>query len=152
MFYYSNINILDGTGLRQIFYSKSEAFSFTVVYWHERPIMLWQCVYSGLNRIPGLCWSSRLHCCPKSTNHTHQWLNSVLTHTVHFYITAEKGEIKPLRVSKNKILSCVCVCVLGLSPPVKKTELDSPSPQEDSPRLGSFTQHHRPVIAVHSGQ
>ncbi|XP_053177734.1 nuclear factor 1 C-type isoform X4 [Scomber japonicus] len=39
----------------------------------------------------------------------------------------------------------------SLSPPVKKTELDSPSPQEDSPRLGSFTQHHRPVIAVHSG-
>ncbi|XP_070688067.1 nuclear factor 1 C-type isoform X3 [Pempheris klunzingeri] len=39
----------------------------------------------------------------------------------------------------------------GLSPPVKKVELDSPSPQEDSPRLGSFTQHHRPVIAVHSG-
>lgn len=39
----------------------------------------------------------------------------------------------------------------GLSPPVKKTEMDSPSPQEDSPRLGSFTQHHRPVIAVHSG-
>uniref|UniRef100_A0A8D2ZXV5 Nuclear factor 1 n=1 Tax=Scophthalmus maximus TaxID=52904 RepID=A0A8D2ZXV5_SCOMX len=39
----------------------------------------------------------------------------------------------------------------GLSPPVKKAELDSPSPQEDSPRLGSFTQHHRPVIAVHSG-
>nr|XP_046246768.1 nuclear factor 1 C-type isoform X7 [Scatophagus argus] len=39
----------------------------------------------------------------------------------------------------------------GLSPPVKKAELDSPSPQEESPRLGSFTQHHRPVIAVHSG-
>ncbi|XP_024908787.1 nuclear factor 1 C-type isoform X3 [Cynoglossus semilaevis] len=39
----------------------------------------------------------------------------------------------------------------GLSPPVKKAELDSPSPQEDSPRLGTFTQHHRPVIAVHSG-
>ncbi|XP_058493762.1 nuclear factor 1 C-type isoform X3 [Solea solea] len=39
----------------------------------------------------------------------------------------------------------------GLSPPVKKAELDSPSPQEDSPRMGSFTQHHRPVIAVHSG-
>ncbi|XP_028258956.1 nuclear factor 1 C-type isoform X2 [Parambassis ranga] len=39
----------------------------------------------------------------------------------------------------------------GLSPPVKKSELDSPSPQEDSPRMGSFTQHHRPVIAVHSG-
>lgn len=37
----------------------------------------------------------------------------------------------------------------GLSPTVKKTELDSP-PQENSPRLG-FTQHHRPVIAVHSG-
>ena len=46
----------------------------------------------------------------------------------------------------------MCVFVLGLSPPVKKAELDSPSPQEDSPRLGSFTQHHRPVIAVHSGQ
>ncbi|GAA6081245.1 nuclear factor 1 C-type isoform X4, partial [Tachysurus ichikawai] len=29
--------------------------------------------------------------------------------------------------------------------------MDSPSPQESSPRLGSFTQHHRPVIAVHSG-
>lgn len=28
--------------------------------------------------------------------------------------------------------------------------MDSPSPQEHSPRLG-FTQHHRPVIAVHSG-
>ncbi|XP_032428440.1 nuclear factor 1 C-type isoform X1 [Xiphophorus hellerii] len=39
----------------------------------------------------------------------------------------------------------------GLSPPVKKAELDSPSPQEGSPRMGSFTQHHRPVIAVHSG-
>ncbi|XP_068174794.1 nuclear factor 1 C-type-like isoform X2 [Antennarius striatus] len=39
----------------------------------------------------------------------------------------------------------------GLSPPVKKAELDSPSHQEDSPRLDSFTQHHRPVIAVHSG-
>ncbi|XP_062854855.1 nuclear factor 1 C-type isoform X1 [Trichomycterus rosablanca] len=39
----------------------------------------------------------------------------------------------------------------GLSP-VKKTEMDSPSPQESSsPRLSSFTQHHRPVIAVHSG-
>ncbi|XP_051930002.1 nuclear factor 1 C-type isoform X2 [Hippocampus zosterae] len=39
----------------------------------------------------------------------------------------------------------------GASPPVKKAELDSPSAQENSPRLGSFTQHHRPVIAVHSG-
>ncbi|XP_013863506.1 nuclear factor 1 C-type isoform X1 [Austrofundulus limnaeus] len=39
----------------------------------------------------------------------------------------------------------------GLSPPVKKVELDSPSPQEDSPRMASLTQHHRPVIAVHSG-
>uniref|UniRef100_A0A8B9I0C6 Nuclear factor I/C n=1 Tax=Astyanax mexicanus TaxID=7994 RepID=A0A8B9I0C6_ASTMX len=39
----------------------------------------------------------------------------------------------------------------GMSPTVKKTEMDSPSPQESSPRLGSFTQHHRPVIAVHSG-
>ncbi|TNN61749.1 Nuclear factor 1 C-type [Liparis tanakae] len=39
----------------------------------------------------------------------------------------------------------------GPSPPVKKAELDSPSSQEDSPRLGSFTQHHRPVISVHSG-
>uniref|UniRef100_A0AAY4AY79 Nuclear factor 1 n=1 Tax=Denticeps clupeoides TaxID=299321 RepID=A0AAY4AY79_9TELE len=39
----------------------------------------------------------------------------------------------------------------GISPTVKKTEMDSPSPQESSPRLGSFTQHHRPVIAVHSG-
>lgn len=39
----------------------------------------------------------------------------------------------------------------GVSPTVKKTEMDSPSPQESSPRLGSFTQHHRPVIAVHSG-
>ncbi|XP_073766381.1 nuclear factor 1 C-type isoform X8 [Danio rerio] len=38
----------------------------------------------------------------------------------------------------------------GISPTVKKTEMDSPSPQESSPRLG-FTQHHRPVIAVHSG-
>ncbi|XP_016053417.1 PREDICTED: nuclear factor 1 C-type [Miniopterus natalensis] len=43
----------------------------------------------------------------------------------------------------------------GISSPVKKTEIDkspfnSPSPQ-DSPRLSSFTQHHRPVIAVHSG-
>uniref|UniRef100_A0A4W2G1Z1 Nuclear factor 1 n=1 Tax=Bos indicus x Bos taurus TaxID=30522 RepID=A0A4W2G1Z1_BOBOX len=42
----------------------------------------------------------------------------------------------------------------GISSPVKKTEMDkspfnSPSPQ-DSPRLSSFTQHHRPVIAVHS--
>uniref|UniRef100_A0AAR2LQ02 Nuclear factor 1 n=1 Tax=Pygocentrus nattereri TaxID=42514 RepID=A0AAR2LQ02_PYGNA len=39
----------------------------------------------------------------------------------------------------------------GISPTVKKTEMDSPSPQESSPRLSSFTQHHRPVIAVHSG-
>ncbi|KPP68772.1 hypothetical protein Z043_112519, partial [Scleropages formosus] len=38
----------------------------------------------------------------------------------------------------------------GMSPAVKKTEMDSPSPQDSSPRL-SFTQHHRPVIAVHSG-
>ncbi|XP_072560159.1 nuclear factor 1 C-type-like isoform X1 [Paramormyrops kingsleyae] len=38
----------------------------------------------------------------------------------------------------------------GMSPTVKKTEMDSPSPQDSSPRL-SFTQHHRPVIAVHSG-
>ncbi|XP_078234975.1 nuclear factor 1 C-type isoform X2 [Pogona vitticeps] len=43
----------------------------------------------------------------------------------------------------------------GISPTVKKTEMDkspfnSPSPQDTSPRL-SFTQHHRPVIAVHSG-
>uniref|UniRef100_A0A8D0HEM8 Nuclear factor 1 n=1 Tax=Sphenodon punctatus TaxID=8508 RepID=A0A8D0HEM8_SPHPU len=42
-----------------------------------------------------------------------------------------------------------------ISPTVKKTEMDkspfnSPSPQ-DSQRLSSFTQHHRPVIAVHSG-
>ncbi|MBN3315569.1 NFIC factor, partial [Atractosteus spatula] len=44
----------------------------------------------------------------------------------------------------------------GISPTVKKTEMDkspfsSPSPQDSSPRLSSFTQHHRPVIAVHSG-
>uniref|UniRef100_A0A8C2FZ06 Nuclear factor 1 n=1 Tax=Cyprinus carpio TaxID=7962 RepID=A0A8C2FZ06_CYPCA len=39
----------------------------------------------------------------------------------------------------------------GISPTVKKTEMDSPSPQESSPRLG-FTQHHRPVIAVHSAE
>ncbi|KAI1882609.1 hypothetical protein AGOR_G00236650 [Albula goreensis] len=38
----------------------------------------------------------------------------------------------------------------GLSPTVKKSEMDSPSPQDSSPRL-TFTQHHRPVIAVHSG-
>lgn len=44
------------------------------------------------------------------------------------------------------------VCVEGLSPPVKKAELDSPSPQEDSPKQSFFTQHHQPVIAVHSGQ
>ncbi|KAF6095786.1 nuclear factor I C [Phyllostomus discolor] len=31
-----------------------------------------------------------------------------------------------------------------------KSPFNSPSPQ-DSPRLSSFTQHHRPVIAVHSG-
>ncbi|XP_034091013.1 nuclear factor 1 C-type isoform X2 [Gymnodraco acuticeps] len=52
----------------------------------------------------------------------------------------------------RRIVSSVCTwrheC---LSPPVKKAELDNPSPQEDSPRMGSFTQHHRPVIAVHSG-
>lgn len=45
----------------------------------------------------------------------------------------------------------------GISPTVKKTEMDkspfnSPSPQDNSPRLSSFTQHHRPVIAVHSGK
>ncbi|XP_041060172.1 nuclear factor 1 C-type isoform X4 [Carcharodon carcharias] len=44
----------------------------------------------------------------------------------------------------------------GISPTVKKTEMDkspfnSPSPQDSSSRLSSFTQHHRPVIAVHSG-
>nr|XP_033812875.1 nuclear factor 1 C-type isoform X1 [Geotrypetes seraphini]XP_033812876.1 nuclear factor 1 C-type isoform X1 [Geotrypetes seraphini] len=44
----------------------------------------------------------------------------------------------------------------GISPTVKKSEIDkspfhSPSPQDSSPRLTSFTQHHRPVIAVHSG-
>ncbi|KAH0625867.1 hypothetical protein JD844_034218 [Phrynosoma platyrhinos] len=44
----------------------------------------------------------------------------------------------------------------SISPTVKKTEMDkspfnSPSPQDTSPRLSSFTQHHRPVIAVHSG-
>ncbi|XP_042198707.1 nuclear factor 1 C-type isoform X5 [Callorhinchus milii] len=44
----------------------------------------------------------------------------------------------------------------GMSPTVKKTEMDkspfnSPSPQDSSSRLSSFTQHHRPVIAVHSG-
>ncbi|XP_041435807.1 nuclear factor 1 C-type isoform X4 [Xenopus laevis] len=44
----------------------------------------------------------------------------------------------------------------GMSPTVKKSELDkspfhSPSPQDISPRISSFTQHHRPVIAVHSG-
>uniref|UniRef100_A0A8C5EEY0 Nuclear factor 1 n=1 Tax=Gouania willdenowi TaxID=441366 RepID=A0A8C5EEY0_GOUWI len=38
----------------------------------------------------------------------------------------------------------------GLSP-VKKTELDPSSPQADSPRMTSFTDQHRPVIAVHSG-
>lgn len=32
-----------------------------------------------------------------------------------------------------------------------KSPFNSPSPQ-DSPRLSSFTQHHRPVIAVHSGE
>nr|XP_051686956.1 uncharacterized protein LOC108176151 [Oryctolagus cuniculus] len=32
-----------------------------------------------------------------------------------------------------------------------KSPFNSPSPQ-DSPRLCSFTQHHRPVIAVHSGE
>ncbi|XP_069920031.1 nuclear factor 1 C-type-like isoform X2 [Oryctolagus cuniculus] len=31
-----------------------------------------------------------------------------------------------------------------------KSPFNSPSPQ-DSPRLSSFTQHHRPVIVVHSG-
>ncbi|XP_078525943.1 nuclear factor 1 C-type isoform X1 [Lissotriton helveticus] len=45
----------------------------------------------------------------------------------------------------------------GISPTVvKKSEMDkspfhSPSPQDSSSRLTSFTQHHRPVIAVHSG-
>ncbi|MEQ2198832.1 hypothetical protein XENOCAPTIV_019208 [Xenoophorus captivus] len=51
-------------------------------------------------------------------------------------------------------MPCSCDCclrIMGLSPPVKKGEIDSPSPQEGSPRMGSFTQHHRPVIAVHSG-
>ncbi|EQB77589.1 hypothetical protein CB1_000413015 [Camelus ferus] len=51
---------------------------------------------------------------------------------------------------------CLLRAYLGISSPVKKTEMDkspfnSPSPQ-DSPRLSSFTQHHRPVIAVHSAQ
>lgn len=44
----------------------------------------------------------------------------------------------------------------GMSPTVKKSELDkspfhSPSPQDTSPRISGYTQHHRPVIAVHSG-
>ncbi|KAM8939296.1 nuclear factor 1 C-type [Pelodytes ibericus] len=44
----------------------------------------------------------------------------------------------------------------GMSPTVKKSEMDkspfhSPSPQDTSPRISGFTQHHRPVIAVHSG-
>ncbi|XP_042671234.1 nuclear factor 1 C-type-like isoform X2 [Centrocercus urophasianus] len=43
----------------------------------------------------------------------------------------------------------------GISPNVKtemdKSPFNSPSPQDSSPRLSSFTQHHRPVIAVHSG-
>lgn len=44
-----------------------------------------------------------------------------------------------------------------MSPTVKKSELDrspfhSPSPQDTSPRISGFTQHHRPVIAVHSGE
>lgn len=33
-----------------------------------------------------------------------------------------------------------------------KSPFNSPSPQDSSPRLSSFTQHHRPVIAVHSGE
>uniref|UniRef100_A0A8V1ACR2 Nuclear factor 1 n=1 Tax=Gallus gallus TaxID=9031 RepID=A0A8V1ACR2_CHICK len=44
----------------------------------------------------------------------------------------------------------------GISPNVKtemdKSPFNSPSPQDSSPRLSSFTQHHRPVIAVHSGE
>lgn len=47
-------------------------------------------------------------------------------------------------------LAVLC-CLSGLSPPVKKTEVDSP-PQKDSPRLAAFTQPHRPIIAVRSGQ
>ncbi|XP_060089110.1 nuclear factor 1 C-type-like [Heteronotia binoei] len=43
----------------------------------------------------------------------------------------------------------------GISPTIKKdmdkSPFNSPSPQDSSPRLTSFTQHHRPVIAVHSG-
>uniref|UniRef100_A0A8B9V2W6 Uncharacterized protein n=1 Tax=Anas zonorhyncha TaxID=75864 RepID=A0A8B9V2W6_9AVES len=41
----------------------------------------------------------------------------------------------------------------GISPTVKKTEMDkspfnSPSPQDSSPRLSSFTQHHRPGLGA----
>ncbi|XP_027132614.1 nuclear factor 1 C-type [Larimichthys crocea] len=53
--------------------------------------------------------------------------------------------------SRAKTIKLTALAGECLSPSVKKAELDSPSPQEDSPRLGSFTQHHRPVIAVHSG-
>ncbi|XP_077188162.1 nuclear factor 1 C-type isoform X3 [Paroedura picta] len=42
----------------------------------------------------------------------------------------------------------------GISPTIKKdmdkSPFNSPSPQDSSPRLTSYTQHHRPVIAVHS--
>uniref|UniRef100_A0A3Q2CKE4 Uncharacterized protein n=1 Tax=Cyprinodon variegatus TaxID=28743 RepID=A0A3Q2CKE4_CYPVA len=43
----------------------------------------------------------------------------------------------------NQLVNSVSIPLCpGLSPPVKKAELDSPSPQEGSPRMGSFTQHH----------
>uniref|UniRef100_A0A8D2PHM5 Nuclear factor I C n=1 Tax=Zosterops lateralis melanops TaxID=1220523 RepID=A0A8D2PHM5_ZOSLA len=62
----------------------------------------------------------------------------------------------PSCCSPNTALNGSSHGIWSISPTVKKTEMDkspfnSPSPQDSSPRLSSFTQHHRPVIAVHSG-
>ena len=80
----------------------------------------------------------------------HEWL-------VEGRAQALRGGPRVLRVERPCLQALDCLALLtGISSPVKKTEMDkspfnSPSPQ-DSPRLSSFTQHHRPVIAVHSGE
>lgn len=72
------------------------------------------------------------------------------------------SQLEPWAFGRGDITHCpsemetLVPFLTGISSPVKKTEMDkspfnSPSPQ-DSPRLSSFTQHHRPVIAVHSGE
>ena len=75
----------------------------------------------------------------------------------HEWLVEGRGGPRVLGVERPCLQALNYLALLaGISSPVKKTEMDkspfnSPSPQ-DSPRLSSFTQHHRPVIAVHSGE